>query len=288
MEVRLIRSGELEPALNLALDEALLRSATPTLRLYAWNPPGLSLGFFQRAADFADTDGFALVRRPTGGGAIAHTGELTISWIGRRVRVEQAYTVMNDIVARALQSLGVDVGRGEEQPEAAPRGLCFDAHTCYDLLAAPKPEAKAGKVFGSAQRRAKESFLLHGTLVLEPNPLSGLGASTLEFSLTNGDMDALDIGNVPERLYDNGFSNKTGGTRDKQHLVFEVTWDALHKSLDHRSERRAGVERPARIRAKSHRMVWWQERDNKEPRVMGCQLNSPPQRRQNRRYQVIG
>ena len=172
MEVRLIRSGELEPALNLALDEALLRSATPTLRLYAWNPPGLSLGFFQRAADFAGMDGFALVRRPTGGGAIAHTGELTISWIGRRVRVEQAYTVMNDIVARALQSLGVDVGRGEEQPEAAPRGLCFDAHTCYDLLAAPKPEAKAGKVFGSAQRRAKESFLLHGTLVLEPNPLS--------------------------------------------------------------------------------------------------------------------
>ena len=183
MEVRLIRSGELEPALNLALDEALLRSATPTLRLYAWNPPGLSLGFFQCAAEFAGMDGFTLVRRPTGGGAIAHTGELTISWIDRRVRVEQAYTVMNDIVTRALRSLGVEVGRGEEQPEAAPRGLCFDAHTCYDLLAgeaAPKPEAKAGKVFGSAQRRAKESFLLHGTLVLEPNPISAGAVSLRE------------------------------------------------------------------------------------------------------------
>lgn len=179
MEVRLIRSGALHPALNLALDEALLRSATPTLRLYAWDPPGLSLGFFQRADEFAAADGFTLVRRPTGGGAIAHTGELTIAWIDRRVRVEQAYATMNGIVARALEGLGIDVTPGDEQPVAAPRGLCFDAHTCYDLLAGGK------KVFGSAQRRAKTSFLLHGTLVLAPNPLAA-GAVSLRELLGRG------------------------------------------------------------------------------------------------------
>ena len=166
--MRLIRSGLLAPALNLALDEALLRSGQETLRFYGWDPPGLSLGFFQRAVEFDSVPaaGFEMVRRPTGGGAIAHTGELTIAWVGSRRRVDAAYARMNLMVADALRRFGVETSPGSSQPEAAPRGLCFDAHTCYDLLARGK------KIFGSAQRRAGERFLLHGTLVLEPNPLS--------------------------------------------------------------------------------------------------------------------
>jgi len=164
--VRLIRSGALPPEVNLALDEALLRSGRETLRLYAWDPPGLSIGFFQRAAGIACPPGFRLVRRPTGGGAIAHTGELTISWIGARRRVEEVYGEMNAIVGRALASFGVRVVPGMGEPEAAPKGLCFDAHTCYDLLAGGR------KLFGSAQRRGGGRFLLHGTLPLERNPLS--------------------------------------------------------------------------------------------------------------------
>ena len=93
--VRLIRSGALPPELNLALDEALLRSGRETLRLYAWDPPGLSLGFFQRAAGIPCPPGFRLVRRPTGGGAIAHTGELTITWVGARRHVEEVYGEIN-------------------------------------------------------------------------------------------------------------------------------------------------------------------------------------------------
>ncbi|HEX5136087.1 MAG TPA: biotin/lipoate A/B protein ligase family protein [Planctomycetota bacterium] len=170
--MRLIRSGALPPALNLALDEALLRSGRETLRLYAWDPPGLSLGFFQRAAAIPCPPGFMLVRRPTGGGAIAHTGELTIAWVGARRRVEEVYREMNAIVAAAAASFGVRVVLGEGEPEVAPAGLCFDAHTCYDLLAGGR------KLFGSAQRRGGGRFLLHGTLPLERNPLSE-GATSL-------------------------------------------------------------------------------------------------------------
>ena len=164
--MRLIRSGPLDPAWNLALDEALLRSGAETLRLYAWEPPGLSLGFFQRAEAFRgrpEFDGLTLVRRPTGGGAIAHTGELTIAWVGRRRRVDLVYEDINAVVAEAVRTLGLEASRGEGEPEAAPLGLCFDAHTRYDLLAAGR------KFFGSAQRRGGGRFLLHGTLVLEPN-----------------------------------------------------------------------------------------------------------------------
>jgi lipoate-protein ligase A len=164
--VRLIRSGALPPELNLALDEALLRSGRETLRLYAWDPPGLSLGFFQRAAGVACPPGFKLVRRPTGGGAIAHTGELTIAWVGERRRVDEVYRDMNALVAAAIGSFGVRVVPGTDEPVAAPDGLCFDAHTRYDLLAGGR------KLFGSAQRRGAGRFLLHGTLPLERNPLS--------------------------------------------------------------------------------------------------------------------
>ena len=63
---------------------------------------------------------------------------------------------------------------GTGEPEAAPKGLCFDAHTCYDLLAGGR------KLFGSAQRRGGGRFLLHGTLPLERNPLSEGAISLFE------------------------------------------------------------------------------------------------------------
>jgi len=165
--MRLLRTGALDPALNLALDEALLRSGRETLRLYGWDPPGLSLGFFQQAAAFEVPEGFTLVRRPTGGGAIAHIRELTISWVGRRRRVDEAYAAINALITAAAARLGIRAGGGAGEPEAAPRGFCFDAHTCYDLLAGGR------KIFGSAQRRGGDRFLLHGSLVLGPNPLAG-------------------------------------------------------------------------------------------------------------------
>jgi lipoate-protein ligase A len=174
--VRLIRSGALAPELNLALDEALLRSGTESLRLYAWDPPGLSLGFFQRAAEFDCPPGFRLVRRPTGGGAIAHVGELTIALVGRRRRVDAVYREVNAWVTAAVGKLGIAVGPGNGEPEAAPAGLCFDAHTRYDLLAGGR------KVFGSAQRRGGDRFLLHGSLVLEPNPLARGAVSLTELA----------------------------------------------------------------------------------------------------------
>ena len=171
--MRLIRTPPSGPAFNLALDEALLRSGTPTLRFYSWDPPGFSLGFFQERESLVAPPGFEVVRRPTGGGAIAHSGELTVAWVGRRRRVEDVYDDINTIVANALgRQWSISAGMGRAQPVAAPKGLCFDAHTCYDLL------VNGLKVFGSAQRRAGDRFLLHGTLVLEHNGVS-LGATGL-------------------------------------------------------------------------------------------------------------
>ncbi|HLJ81261.1 MAG TPA: hypothetical protein VKT52_07245 [Ktedonobacterales bacterium] len=78
------RSG----AWNMALDEAIMDAvgagdAPPTLRLYQWAPPCLSLGKRQplTGVDVArcHEDGVDVVRRATGGWAILHTDELTYS-----------------------------------------------------------------------------------------------------------------------------------------------------------------------------------------------------------------
>ncbi len=171
--MRLIRSGPGAPPDNLALDEALLRSGKETLRLYAWDPPGYSIGYFQQAATLPAPQDFVRVRRPTGGGAIAHHGELTVAWIGRHCSVDRAYDRINEIIRNALAVFGIDTHAGTALPKAAPDGLCFDAHTSYDLLAGGK------KIFGSAQRRGGDRFLLHGSLVLKPNRFAQ-GAVSLE------------------------------------------------------------------------------------------------------------
>src|SRR5258708_19771135 len=72
----------------MAIEEAILEAVgrkdpAPTLRLYRWNPPCLSLGYAQ-SADDADLEriqarGWQVVRRLTGGRAILHTDELTYS-----------------------------------------------------------------------------------------------------------------------------------------------------------------------------------------------------------------
>ena len=87
---RLIVDGDLPGALNMARDVAILEAVSdgespPTLRLYGWNPPCLTLGRHQgvEAADleFCSTEGIDVVRRPTGGRALLHHLELTYALV---------------------------------------------------------------------------------------------------------------------------------------------------------------------------------------------------------------
>ena len=82
---RLLLDGPGDGPWNMAVDEALLRSAQrgapPTLRFYSWDGAWLSLGFAQpldaarRAACRAA--GVGIVRRATGGRAVLHGSDLT-------------------------------------------------------------------------------------------------------------------------------------------------------------------------------------------------------------------
>ena len=164
-------------AWNMAVDEAVLETtsygeALPTLRLYAWNPACLSLGFAQ---SFKDVDvarlkshGWDVVRRTTGGRAILHVDELTYS-VATPVNeprmagsVLESYQRLAGALIAALRALGLPVEMETEAPPVnAPKGpVCFEVPSAYEIVVDGK------KLIGSAQTRKKSGILQHGTLPL--------------------------------------------------------------------------------------------------------------------------
>ena len=157
----------------MGIDEALLSlPGPPTLRLYRWSPPGLSLGYFQPAAPFRGVPGpHILVRRLTGGGAIYHGDEITFALtldLDRfPIDVPASYELVHGAVARALRSLGAAVHTASGAPATQARPTepwCFAVPGPHDLV-----DTTGAKVVGSAQRRVSRPvprMLHHGSIVL--------------------------------------------------------------------------------------------------------------------------
>lgn len=170
---RLIIDPPLDCAWNMAVDEALLRSAAETdqltLRLYRWASPTVSLGYFQAHGDRAlhpSSGGCPIVRRATGGGAILHDRELTYSLTApARDRTDRQLRLWYDWVHVAwvdtFCALGIPATRCPATDSSREqRFLCFERRAAGDLL------LDGYKIGGSAQRRHQYSALQHGSLLL--------------------------------------------------------------------------------------------------------------------------
>lgn len=108
----------------MALDEALLDwhskgDIPPVIRFYGWNPPTLSIGYFQKVEKEIDLEavkkhGLGFVRRPTGGRGVLHEHELTYSVIVTEEHprmpktVTEAYRVISKGILKGFQYLGLD------------------------------------------------------------------------------------------------------------------------------------------------------------------------------------
>ena len=164
------------------LDRADLEGAA-TVRTYEWDEPTLSLGYFQSIADLDADARFRdrpIVRRPTGGGAIWHDGDLTYALaipashpLARR-HVE-LYEVVHEAIARALRDLGAPASRRMERAlqvqgfkETTNAGarpfLCFTDRDPADIV------IFENKIVGGAQRRRRGAVLQHGSLLLRRSP----------------------------------------------------------------------------------------------------------------------
>ncbi|TWU57482.1 lipoate--protein ligase family protein [Rubripirellula reticaptiva] len=173
---------------NMAIDQAMLESVDaggpPTLRLYLWNEPTLSLGYFQNYDErkqHVESRGVACVRRSSGGGAILHDQELTysIAWPTTGLQTganRPLYRNSHDALVAAISDFGVSASPfsatvlnkvsacdNSSYPAATSRSdpfLCFQRRTDDDLI------VSGYKILGSAQRKGKRAVLQHGSLLI--------------------------------------------------------------------------------------------------------------------------
>jgi|688.fasta_scaffold00010_119 lipoate-protein ligase A len=170
---------------NMAIDQAMLEQTAidgiTRIRFYHWSEPTVSLGYFQRYGDLGSCpslQGLAVVRRPTGGGAIVHHHDWTysISLAGDRSisgktigAAEGLYNCVHEVVVRWLQEFGLNAQQWAskvqcDQRPASCSFLCFERRQSGDVV------VDGHKVLGSAQRRLGTAVLQHGSLLLARSP----------------------------------------------------------------------------------------------------------------------
>ncbi|HEY6543155.1 MAG TPA: biotin/lipoate A/B protein ligase family protein [Ktedonobacteraceae bacterium] len=173
---RFLNTSVQSAAMNMAIDEAVLLhhlrgEAPPTLRVFRWSAPSISLGRFQSvereiARDVCERQGVELVRRPTGGRAVYHHDEFTYSIIiskryGVPSGIVAAYTYLAQGLQAALNLLGVRAELSDERVNKNPSAACFASSTQADLTSG------GFKLIGSAQVWKDDALLQQGSLPLD-------------------------------------------------------------------------------------------------------------------------
>ncbi|MBR8827993.1 MAG: lipoate--protein ligase family protein [Gomphosphaeria aponina SAG 52.96 = DSM 107014] len=145
----------------------------PALRFYTWSPAAISLGYHQRR--YPETwhnisyQGIPLelVRRPSGGRAVLHQGDLTYMVVTSGISGTnlEVYKKINEIVVQGWRSLGVELQYGTAGRSYINNPNCFGTATGADLIT-----TTGEKLIGSAMLRQGEAILQHGSMLISPNP----------------------------------------------------------------------------------------------------------------------
>lgn len=144
----------------------------PTLRFYTWSPAAISLGYHQ--SKFPphwqqltwNGKPVDLVRRPTGGRAVLHQGDLTYTVVtsGLSGNRTQVYQQLCEFLIQGWQLLGVKLHYGDAGRGYIHNPNCFGTATGADLVL-----ADGHKLIGSAQLKRGQAILQHGSIRLEPD-----------------------------------------------------------------------------------------------------------------------
>jgi lipoate-protein ligase A len=155
---------------NMALDEAILKAVIEkkspnTLRFFKWNPSTATIGQNQSLADeidlkFCEENGFNVVRRITGGGAVFHDylKEITYSIVCpikflknlNAFKVLEQFEIITKGITTALEIYGLEAEKG--------------------IIHCPAIFLDGKKISGNAQLRRKGYLLQHGTILLDIDP----------------------------------------------------------------------------------------------------------------------
>ncbi len=167
-------SGAVQMALDAwLLEQHLAGRMPPTLRFYGWQPAAISLGYHQRrwpdhwsGLVWQDRP-IDLVRRPSGGRAVLHQGDLTYGVVSDRFQGKRTavYAQICEFLIKGWQRLGVSLSYGSAGRGYIHNPNCFGTATGADLVL-----ENGAKFIGSAQLWRAGAVLQHGSMRLNPDP----------------------------------------------------------------------------------------------------------------------
>jgi len=166
-------SGRVQMAIDQwLLEQHLAGKHPPTLRFYTWAPAAISLGYHQqRWPEFWqhlswDGQPVELVRRPSGGRAVFHQGDLTYAVVASGFGSSRlkAYQTICEFLIEGWRAMGLDLHYGEAGRGYIHNPNCFGTATGADLVT-----ADGCKLIGSAQLRRGDAILQHGSMRLQPD-----------------------------------------------------------------------------------------------------------------------
>ena len=198
---RLILSNKCNGYYNMAVDEALLLNYShqkiPTLRIYGWDKPFISLGYKQNPYEALNNlDQIPFVRRMTGGSVILHHRELTYSIVcalgdlDLPKGVKESYKIICSFLKRFYGKLGFKAYFAKEvfsHSLGEYKNFCFSSQQEYDLV------IKEKKIGGNAQRRRKDIIFQHGSI---PEKIDFLKISNLIKDTVNLEQKVVDLHSV--------------------------------------------------------------------------------------------
>lgn len=176
---RLIVDGDQPSAMNMAIDEAILLSflrgeTPPTLRLYGWKQPSITVGCFQNldsgrmSLEYCKEQGINVVRRSTGGRAVVHGNDLTFSIVVgmddlppdcRGVVPSHAYLMQG--IVNGLRTLDIPADIGPERHNSHEKSVGAD---CFAHIAECDVRLGRAKIAGAAQVRRGNGLMEQGSL----------------------------------------------------------------------------------------------------------------------------
>jgi len=171
---RFIDTGPCSAAYNMALDEAIAvdvrkDNAPPTLRLYGWDVPSVSIGCFQKFSDvdieYCTKKHIPVVRRPTGGRAILHSNEITYSF-----SVKTTHRLFSKGLLDSYKKISIALGSALSKIGLSPElKLIREAHRlrnplCFHSTSYGEITINNKKIIGSAQKRWTDSLLQQGSI----------------------------------------------------------------------------------------------------------------------------
>jgi len=167
MKIRYIPFSVNAPDWNMAIDEYLLRKflsdgGMPSIRFYGFDPVSVTLGYHQNRVP-GIFKRYPAVKRPTGGRAVLHKGDLVYSVVGSHQEgyfagsIFETYKKIASLIVRAFRRHGFDAELSAGSPQSHTE-LCFDSTTRYEITLNGK------KIVGAAQVRRKNAFLEQGSI----------------------------------------------------------------------------------------------------------------------------